>query len=104
MDCQNLALLVHDSDLKRTHAAQCNNLGLDFTQDGFDARHIVFRDRFNQSGAELIQDGSELYIICAPILRQDKVIGLMGIAISAEEAKSRWGLTEKEFMALNFNN
>ena len=43
------------------------------------------------------------YIICAPILRQDKVIGLMGIAISAEEAKSRWGLTEKEFMALNFN-
>ena len=50
-----------------------------------------------------LQDGSELYIICAPILRQDKVIGLMGIAISAAEAKSRWGLTEKEFMALNFN-
>ena len=50
-----------------------------------------------------LQDGPELYIICAPILRQDKVIGLTGIAISAEEAKSRWGLTEKEFMALNFN-
>jgi len=50
-----------------------------------------------------LPDGPELYIICAPILRQDKVIGLMGIAISAEEAKSRWGLTEKEFMALNFN-
>ncbi len=50
-----------------------------------------------------LQNGPELYIICAPILRQDKVIGLMGIAISAEEAKSKWGLTEKEFMALNFN-
>jgi hypothetical protein len=50
-----------------------------------------------------LQDGPELYIICAPILRQDKVIGLIGIAISAEEAKSKWGLTEKEFMALNFN-
>jgi hypothetical protein len=50
-----------------------------------------------------LQDGSELYIICAPILRQDTVIGLTAIAISAEEAKSRWGLTEKEFMALNFN-
>jgi hypothetical protein len=50
-----------------------------------------------------LQGGPELYIICAPILRQDKVIGLTGIAISAEEAKSKWGLTEKEFMALNFN-
>lgn len=50
-----------------------------------------------------LQDGSELYIICAPILRLDKVIGLIGIAISAAEAKSTWGLTEKEFMALNFN-
>ncbi|MGB8993613.1 MAG: hypothetical protein WCD80_16265 [Desulfobaccales bacterium] len=50
-----------------------------------------------------LQDGPELYIICAPILRQDKVIGLTAIAISAEEAKSKWGLTEKEFMALNFN-
>jgi hypothetical protein len=51
-----------------------------------------------------LQNGPELYIICAPILRQDKVIGLIGIAISAEEAQSKWGLTEKEFMALNFNN
>jgi hypothetical protein len=50
-----------------------------------------------------LQDGSELYIICAPILRQGTVIGLTGIAISAEEAKSRWGLTEKKFMALDFN-
>ena len=50
-----------------------------------------------------LQNGPELYIICAPILRQDKLIGLIGIAISAEEAKSRWGLTEKEFMALDFN-
>jgi hypothetical protein len=50
-----------------------------------------------------LQDSPELYIICAPILRQDKLIGLTAIAISAEEAKSKWGLSEKEFMALNFN-
>jgi hypothetical protein len=51
-----------------------------------------------------LQDGPELYLICAPILRQDKVIGLTAIAISAEEAKAKWGLTEKDFMALNFNS
>jgi hypothetical protein len=56
VDCQNLAMLVHDTDLKRTHAAQFNDLGLDFTQDGFDARHISFEDWFTQRGTELIQD------------------------------------------------
>ena len=50
-----------------------------------------------------LQNGSQLYIICAPILRQDTLVGMMAIAISAEEAKSKWGITEKEFTALNFN-
>ena len=50
-----------------------------------------------------LQNGSELYIICAPIMHDDQVIGLTAIAISAEEAKQRWGLTEKEFMAIDFN-
>ena len=63
----------------------------------------VISSKMIQQQRFFLQDGSELYIICAPILRQDKVIGLTGIAISAEEAKSKWGLTEKEFMALNFN-
>ncbi|MGA9753520.1 MAG: hypothetical protein WBV23_00100 [Desulfobaccales bacterium] len=50
-----------------------------------------------------LQDGAQLYLICAPLIRQDKVIGLMAIAISADEAEKRWGLTEKDFLALNFN-
>lgn len=50
-----------------------------------------------------LQDGTQLYLICAPLIRQDTVIGLMAIAISADEAEKRWGLTEKEFLALNFN-
>jgi hypothetical protein len=63
----------------------------------------VISSKMIQQQKFFLQDGPELYVICAPILRQDKVIGLIGIAISAEEAKSKWGLTEKEFMALNFN-
>jgi hypothetical protein len=48
--------------------------------------------------------GSELYLVCAPLIRQDKLIGLVAIAISSEEASKRWGLTEKEFLAINFNS
>lgn len=50
-----------------------------------------------------LQDGSELYLVCAPLIRQDKLIGLVAVAISSVEAEKRWGLTEKEFLALDFN-
>jgi hypothetical protein len=50
-----------------------------------------------------LQNGAELYIICAPIVRDAQVIGLTAIAISAEEARQRWGLAEKEFMTIDFN-
>jgi hypothetical protein len=50
-----------------------------------------------------LQDGSQLYIICAPLIRKDQVVGLLAIAINSEEAQKRWGLTGKEFLALNFN-
>jgi hypothetical protein len=50
-----------------------------------------------------LPDGSELYLVCAPLIREDKLIGLVAIAISSEEASKRWGVTEKEFLALDFN-
>jgi hypothetical protein len=51
-----------------------------------------------------LQDGSELYLVCAPLVRDDKLIGLVAIAISSEEASKRWGLKEKEFLAIDFNS
>ena len=50
-----------------------------------------------------LEDGSELYIICAPLVRGGKVIGLIAVAVNAEEAAKRWGIVEKDFLALNFN-
>jgi hypothetical protein len=51
-----------------------------------------------------LQDGSQLFLICAPLIREDKLIGLVAIAVSSVEASNRWGLTEKEFMAIDFNS
>jgi hypothetical protein len=50
-----------------------------------------------------LQNGARLYVICSPILQQEKVIGILALALNAEEAKKRWDLTEKEFLALDFN-
>ncbi len=50
-----------------------------------------------------LPDGSKLYLVCAPLIRQDKLIGMVAIAISSKDAEQRWGLKEKEFLALDFN-
>jgi hypothetical protein len=50
-----------------------------------------------------LQNGSELYIICAPLVRENKVIGLIAIAINSKEAEKRWGFQAKEFVGLDFN-
>jgi len=50
-----------------------------------------------------LQDGSKLYIICAPLIRRDVVIGLIAIAINSEDAHKKWGFQEKEFLSLDFN-
>ncbi len=50
-----------------------------------------------------LQDGSGLYLICAPLVREGNVIGLVAIAVNSEDAGKRWGLTEKDFLALDFN-
>jgi len=51
-----------------------------------------------------LQNGSELYIICAPLVREDKVVGLVAIAVNSKDAEQRWGLTDKDFQSLDFNS
>lgn len=50
-----------------------------------------------------LQNGSELYIICAPLVREDNVIGLVAIAVNSVDAAKRWDLKEKEFLVIDFN-
>jgi len=56
-----------------------------------------------QQQALFLPEGSKLYLVCAPLIRKDVLIGLVAIAISSVEAEKRWNLQEKEFMALDFN-
>ena len=50
-----------------------------------------------------LPDGAKLFLVCAPLIREDKLIGLVAIAINSEEARKKWDLQEKEFLALDFN-
>jgi hypothetical protein len=63
----------------------------------------AIKSKKSQHQRLFLQDGSALYLICAPLIREDRVIGLVAIAISSDEAEKRWGLTAKEFLALDFH-
>jgi hypothetical protein len=51
-----------------------------------------------------LQNGSEIYIIGVPLLHEGQLVGMLGLAVDAADALHRWGLTDKEFLALDFNN
>ncbi len=48
-------------------------------------------------------DGSTLFVVAAPIMSQRRVEGLLLLRLAAAEAHKRWGLTEKEFLALSLD-
>ena len=50
-----------------------------------------------------LQDGSQIYLILIPLLHDKDLVGIMVLSLSAKDAHDRWGLTEKEFMDINFN-
>ena len=64
----------------------------------------VLKSRRTSQQRFFLQDGSEIYIIAVPLFHKGQMIGLLALSLDAAEALQRWGLTDKEFMALDFNN
>lgn len=50
-----------------------------------------------------LQEGSQIYIICIPLLKDNHLVGILVLSLSAKDAQDRYELSEKEFMAINFN-
>ncbi len=49
-------------------------------------------------------DGVELYAIYAPLLDQDKVVGVACFVLDAEKVKKKWGVTSEEFLSIDFQS
>jgi len=50
-----------------------------------------------------LQNGTRIYVICAPILRREKVVGALIIGFDSNQLKIS-GITEAEFMSLDFTS
>jgi hypothetical protein len=65
-------------------------------------KKAISSKKIQQQGL-FLPDGAKLYLVCAPLVQKDVLIGLVAIAISSADAEKRWNLKEKEFIALDFN-
>jgi hypothetical protein len=50
-----------------------------------------------------LQDGSTIYAIGIPLIRDGRVIGLLGLNYNSREMNRKYGMTDQDFLALDFN-
>ncbi|MBM4287929.1 MAG: hypothetical protein FJ135_07230 [Deltaproteobacteria bacterium] len=48
-------------------------------------------------------DGTKFYFISAPLLHNRQVMGVVALGLTTADVEIKWGITEKEFLAINFN-
>jgi len=96
-----IGVLNPQGDILATHPATAH--GTRSFAD-YDLLSKTINTKQTQQQRFYLQDSQQLYIVSAPLIEKDRVIGMLAIAISAGEAKARWGLTANEFLTLNFNN
>lgn len=63
----------------------------------------VLKDHRTVSQRFYMQDDSQLFVICAPLLQQDNAVGVLALIMNAQEVEKKWGITEKELLAIDFN-
>ncbi len=56
-----------------------------------------------RQGWLFLSDGSKLYTVCTPLRQAGNPVGLIVMTTMEEEVKRRWGIAEKEFLAIDFN-
>ncbi len=48
-------------------------------------------------------DGAKIYYISAPLMEDNKVVGVVVLALTPDDLEKKWHLTDKEFLAIDFN-
>lgn len=54
-------------------------------------------------GRLFLQDGTRLYVICAPLLQKDRLEGVLTISMPDSQLNEKLGVSEKEFLSIDFN-
>jgi hypothetical protein len=64
----------------------------------------VLKHRKMIQGKFYRQDGFHAYYVVGPLLRQQELVGLFVLGLPTKEVNEKRGVSEKEFLAIDFNN
>lgn len=76
--------------------------GQDFSKYDFVKKVLKKKKKIVQDRL-YFQDHSELLVICAPLVRQKKIIGAIVLGFNPTQVKNDYGLGVKQFLAVDFN-
>jgi hypothetical protein len=48
-------------------------------------------------------NGAAVYIVLAPVMVQDNLVGIMSLRLPADQALKKWAITEQEFQAMDLS-
>jgi hypothetical protein len=74
--------------------------GFDFYN--FQPAKLVYINK-RKAQAKLYVGINKIFILIAPLLQKDQVIGAAVVAFSDEELQNTWKVSEKEFLSIDFN-
>jgi len=79
------------------------------TADGMNySRYEAVREAYRKKRkvhlVNYLQDGSRWYSIATPLLKKGKMVGLLSLSYDSRELHRIYGLTDQEFLALDFNS
>jgi hypothetical protein len=101
VDCPyRLGVLNQKGDLLTTYPKN-DMIGLNFSSYKKILEPLQ-KQRISQALA-FSADGSKIYFISAPVRHQNQVPGVVIVALSPADLEKRWGLSEKEFLVIDFN-
>jgi hypothetical protein len=68
-------------------------------------RHVIgaLKRRKVETATLYFQDGTRMYALCSPLVGEREVVGVLVLGLPEAVAQGEWGLTEKEFLAIDFN-
>jgi len=63
----------------------------------------ALKDRKVVKARLFLQDGTRLYVVAIPLVRNGESIGLLGLVFDAADLRNRFGLREDEFMRVDLD-
>ena len=75
--------------------------GVDFSS--YSLIQKVLQEGKTAQGKFFLQDGTTVYVICAPLLLKEEVIGILALGVDSLDVSKTCGLAESKFLAIDFN-